>query len=308
MKHILIAIMTVPVMTVSAFAQRGGNDDNPYAKIYTETHPGKRTARCLKNLLPPDDKNGSFYASPCNDYADISDTRIKQFQEFIAFFAASAKDEKQMKTAEKFYNENGCKKELEQINFHAGFIEKQGTFTGDKITPVENLLCKAKGSLQSLKCIKAYLEGVKKIFPAIPQADEAISKANEILQQYAGNTSILASIKRNLGAALAEVYFPKAVATNAEWEGWFKNHFSKNYPGYTFLRQSLLSSQWYVKKNEISGLPEYRQMGAAVGAKAPDGKCRIIKIDVYQDYLGGKFDASRFKEYSNEEISCENLK
>lgn len=308
MKKILTAIAAALIIAVTAFAQRGSTDDNPYAKIYAETHPGKRTARCLKNLLPPDDKNGSFYSSPCNDYAEISDTRIKQFQEFISFFVSSEKDEKQMKAAEKFYTDNGCKKEMEQINYHTGFIEKQGTFTSDKITPIENLLCKAKGSVQSLKCIKAYLEAVKKIFPSTPQLDEAIGKAGETLKQYADNKSILASIKNNLGAALAEVYFPKAVATNAEWEGWFKNYFSKNYPGYTFLRQSLLSKEWYVKKNEISGLPEYRQMGTAIGAKAPDGKCRIIKIDVYKDYLGGKFDASRFKEAANEEILCENLK
>ena len=74
------------------------------------------------------------------------------------------------------------------------------------------------------------------------------------------------------------------------------------------VSQALQSADWYVKKNDISGLPEYRQIGTAIGAKGPDGKCRIIKIDLYQDYVGGKFSSSRFKEFTVQEIACGNLK
>jgi hypothetical protein len=306
-RSILILLLSTANLVI---AQRGGgNDENPYAKIYTETHPGKRTARCLKNLLLPDVFNGSFTSSPCNDFIERGNTRLQQFEEFITFFASSEKDEKQIQAAEKKYSTETFKHEYEDIDYRIGFAEKQGTFTSDNITPIENLVCRVKGSLQSLKAIKAYLNGVKKIFPSIAsKADEAIKYADEALSKYPDNKTILASIKKNLGSELAEVNFPKPVTQNAEWEGWFKTWFAKNYNGYVQLKQSLLTKDWYVKKNDISGLPEYRQIGTAIGAKAADGKCYIIKIDIFQDYLGGKYDNSRFDEYDKKEILCENLK
>lgn len=310
MKKITFLVTALLCAATFTNAQRGeGGDDNPYAKIYTETHTGKRTARCLKNLLLPEVFNGSFNTSPCNGFAEKGDTRIKQFEEFINFFASSEKDDKQMQAAEKKYAAETFKHEYEDIDYRIGFADKQGTFTSDNITPIENLVCRVKGSLQSIKAIKVYLNGVKKIFPsAAAKADEAIKYADEALAKYPDNKTIIAGIKKNLGAELAEVYFPKPVTQNAEWEGWFKMYFTKNYSGYTILKQSLLTKDWYIKKNEISGLPEYRQMGTAIGAKAANGKCYIIKIDIFQDYLGGKFNASRFDEYDKKEILCENLK
>ena len=304
----MCALLTCAIFT--SIAQRnGGTDDNPYSKIYEETHPGKRTARCLKVLLVPDIFDGFFTQSPCNDVVERGNERIKQFEEFINFFASSEKDEKQMQAAEKKYAAETFKHEYDDIDYRIGFADKQGTFTSDNITPIENLICRTKGSLQRIKAIKAYLAGVKKIFPsAAAKADEAIKYADEALARYPDNKAIMASIKKNLGSALADVTFPMPVTQNAEWEGWFKAWFSKNYNGYTFIRQSLLTKDWYVKKNDISSLPEYRQMGTAIGAKAPDGKCYIIKIDIYQDYVGGKFSASRFDEYDKKEMLCENLK
>jgi hypothetical protein len=310
MKRIVLIGTVLLFAVASTNAQRGeGGDDNPYAKIYIETNAGKRTARCLKSLFLPDVFNGSFNTSPCNDFAERGDTRIKQFEEFISFFSSSEKDDKQMQAAGKKYSAETFKHEYEDINYRIGYADKQGTFTSDNITPIENLVCRVKGSLQSIKAIKAYLTGVKKIFPsAATKADEVIKFADEALAKYTDNKAIIASIKSNLGAELAEVYFPKPVTQNAEWEGWFKSFFAKSYSGYTILKQSLLTKDWYIKKNEISGLPEYRQMGAAIGAKAANGKCYIIKIDIFQDYIGGKFSASRFDEYDKKEILCENLK
>lgn len=310
MKRIVFIGTVLLCAVASTNAQRGeGGDDNPYAKIYTETNPGKRTARCLKSLFLPEVFNGSFNTSPCNDFIERGNTRIKQFEEFINFFSSSEKDDKQMQAAEKKYAAETFNHEYEDINYRMGYADKQGTFTSDNITPIENLVCRVKGSLQSIKAIKAYLIGVKRIFPSVAtKADEVIKFADEALAKYTDNKAIIASIKKNLGAELAEVYFPKPVTQNAGWEGWFKSYFAKNYSGYTILKQSLLTKDWYIKKNEISGLPEYRQMGAAIGAKAANGKCYIIKIDIFQDYIGGKFSASRFDEYDKKEILCENLK
>lgn len=310
MKLYLITTITLflGINTISAQRNQSG-DDNPYSKIYIETNPGKRTARCLKNLIQPDVFVGNFTSSPCNDIVERGNTRIQQFEEFINFFVSSEKDDKQMLASEKKYAIENFKQEYEAIDYRIDLTQKQGSFTIDNITPIENLVCKAKGNLQVLRSIKAYMAGVKKVFPSVAaKADEVIKYADEALAKFPDNKVIIASIKKNLNAELEDVAFPLAVTKNAEWEGWFKIYFTKNYNGYTITKQSLLTKEWYVKKNEISGLPEYRQIGTAIGAKGPNGKCYIIKIDIFQDYTGGAFGTSRFDEYDKKEIICENLK
>lgn len=287
---------------------RNSPDTNPYEKVLEDTARGKRTAKFLKNFIAPQVLRDYFTTSPCNDYQVLSETRIQQFEAFVQQFLSGPSDPKQMKMVAENFKKAGTGKSVEQIDYHFGFIEKQGTSTSDDNAPVENLICRAKGSIQALKSELAYLKALKKVFPETPGVDDGISRIEEGLKQYPDNRSLLALIKKNRDGELADVYMPKAVTRNPEQEGWFKQYFTKNYPGYTMLSQALQSADWYVKKNDISGLPEYRQIGIAIGAKGPDGKCRIIKIDLYQDYVGGKFSSSRFKEFTVQEIACGNLK
>jgi hypothetical protein len=309
---LFVSVLLLVVSAVSA-QPRGENpkfnpDFNPYEKILEDTATGKRTARFLKNFVQPEVLRDYFSSSPCNDFVVLSDARIEQFKEFVAKFQSMPSDPKQMKMAGDNYKKNGATKIKEELIYQWEFLEKQGSFTGDANQPVENLLCKTKGSVQYFKSALAYLEELNRVFPNTPGVDEAVKIAREGIAKYGNNKAMLASIKENKNAELANVYMPKAIAQNAEWEGWFKSWFAREYPGYIFVKQALYSANWYVKKNEISGLPEYRQIGTAIGAKAPDGKCWIIKVDIFQDYLGGKFDASRFKLAEKKEMLCENLK
>jgi hypothetical protein len=307
----IILISSCILILINSNAQRNENstNENPYSKIYNETHVGKRTARCIKYLLPPDVFEGSFYGSPCNDIMEKEDERIKQFEEFISFFIAMEKDTKQMLVLEKKLTSETFSKEYEIIDYRIGLAEKQGTLESDNITPIENLVCRVKGNLQVLKSIKAYVKGYKNLFPLSKnKAEDVLKYIDEGLEKFKDNKAIIAGIRKNLNSTLVNVYFPKPAIQNAEWEGWFKTYFAKKYIGFTYLKQALLSNDWYIKKNEISALPEYRQIGTAIAAKASDGKCFIIKLDIYQDYLGGKYTASRFTEFEKKEILCENLK
>lgn len=284
-------------------------DVNPYEKVLEDTARGKRTAKFLKNLTAPQVARDKFQSSPCNDFVVLSDARIEQFKEFVKQFQSMPSDPKQMKMAEENFKKTGVTKIKDDLIQQWEYLEKQGTFTSDDKTPIENLLCRAKGSVQAFKSSLAYLEELKKLFPNTPGVDEALKIAQEGVTKYGNNKAMLASIKENKNAELANVYMPKAVTQNAEWEGWFKQYFLKNYPGYTVVRISMLSSNWFIKKNEISGLPEYRHLGCAVGAKSPDGKCKIISLDLYQDYLGGKFESpGRYETGREKEMLCENLK
>lgn len=316
MKQFQIILIALFLTGLSVKGQdRGANQKfdagaNPYEKLLKDTAAGKRTARFLMNFVKSEVLRDYFTASPCNDYVELSNTRITQFNDFVQQFLSGSSDAKQMKKAEEDFKKKDAASFASDIDYHLGFIEKQGTFTGDANVPVENLICRSKGSIQAIKSIVNYLEAVKRIFPSTPGVDDAIAKGKQALASYPDNKSLMAAIKKNRDGELASVTFPAPVGNNKnpEWEGWFKQYFSKNYPGYTYVKQSLLSADWYVKKNEISGQPEYRQIGTAIGAKSPDGKCKIIKIDLYQDFLGGKYSNARFDEFTVQDILCENLK
>lgn len=314
MKKPVVVAFCIVLISINATAQSGrGNPKfdaaaNPYEKILKDTATGKRTARFIMNFLQPEVLRDYFVASPCNDYAEVSNTRITQFNEFVQQFLSGSSDPKQMKKAEEDFKKKGIVSFSADMDYYIGFIEKQGTFTGDANQPVENLICRAKGSVQAIKSMVIYLEAVKKVYPSVTGIDEVIEKGKQALSTYPDNKSLLTIIKKNKNGELADVTFPAATAKNAEWEGWFKNYFAKAFPGYTIVRNHLQSNKWYVKSNAISGLPEYRQIGTKIGAKGPDGKCYIFTIDIFQDYLGGKFTDSRFENNDKQEILCENVK
>lgn len=314
MKKKLLLICITTVMTASSHAQPGRGENpkfdpafNPYEKVLDDTARGKRTARFLKYLSTPEVLRDYFYSSPCNDFAVLADTRISQFKALVEKFKSMPIDPKQMKIAEDNYKKYGLAKLNADLAYEIENLEKQGSYTGNSKEPVENILCRAKGNIQTLKNNLAYLEAVKEFFPSTPGLEEAIQTARDGISKYGNNKTILASIKSNKNEAIANVLMPKALTQNAEWEGWFSKWFAKEYPGYTLVKQSLLSANWYIKKNEISGHPEYRHIGTAIGAKDTEGRCWIIKVDLFQDYLGGKFDASRFKMAGKDEMVCENL-
>ncbi len=75
MKKKIIFLSCSIFLLLNIYAQRNEapSNENPYSKIYNETHVGKRTARCIKYLLPPDVFEVNFYGSPCNDMIERGD-------------------------------------------------------------------------------------------------------------------------------------------------------------------------------------------------------------------------------------------
>lgn len=190
-------------LLTTVFSQaRGGNPkfdaaENPYEKILKDTVTGKRTAKFLMNFTQPEVLRDYFTASPCNEYAELNNTRITQFGAFVEQFISGRTDAKQMAKAESDFKKRGVTAQVTEMEYHIGYIEKQGIFSADAKEPVENLVCRAKGSVQAIKSILAYLEAVKKLFPSIDGIDDAIQKGKQALVAYPDNKALLAIIKKN---------------------------------------------------------------------------------------------------------------
>ena len=311
-KYILLLSLVFTSQILSAqFETRGGNNKNspefnPYAKALTEENATKRTWNFMRLFGKPELNLQQFETPPCGDYVTLSNARINQFNAFVDEFLKGAKDEKKIKTDQPLVYKL-VRNFTDEIQYSIKRLESMGAPSTGMEAPLEQDVCRAKGLIQQIKSVQAYLAAVQKVYPDSKGIDEVMASAEPVLQQFKDDKAVLAHVRKNRNANLVDVTMPAAVGNNPEWEKLFKEHFQKKYPGYTYLKQALTSADWFIKKNEISNQPEYRQTGTIIAAKAPDGKCKLITIDMYQYFQLDKYAHIDFQQKDEKAILCEKL-
>ena len=311
-KYFLLLSLVFTSQILSAqFETRGGNNKNspefnPYAKALTEENATKRTWNFMRLFGKPELNLQQFETPPCGDYVMLSNARINQFNAFVDEFLKGAKDEKKIKTDQPLVYKL-VRNFTDEMQYSIKRLESMGAPTTGMEAPLEQDVCRAKGLIQQIKSVQAYLAAVQKVYPDSKGIDEVLASADPVLQQFKDDKAVLAHVRKNRNANLVDLTMPAAVGNNPEWEKLFKEHFQKKYPGYTYLKQALTSADWFIKKNEISNQPEYRQTGTIIAAKAPDGKCKLITIDMYQYFQLGKYAHIDFQQKDEKPILCEKL-
>lgn len=307
---LLILLLTSHIASAQ-FETRGGSnksspDYNPYAKALGEENVTKRTWNFMRLFTKPELNLQQFELPPCGDYVTLSNTRIGQFNAFVDEFIKGPKDDKKIKTDQPLIYKL-VRNFTDEMQYSIKRLESMGAPTTGMEAPLEQDVCRAKGLIQQIKSVQAYLAAVQKVYPDSKGIDEVLASAEPVLQQFKDDKAVLAHVRKNRNANLADVLMPAAASNNPEWEKLFKEHFQKKYPGYTYIKQALTSADWFVKKNEISNQPEYRQTGTIIAAKAPDGKCKLITIDLYQYFQQGKYAHIDFEQKDEKPILCEKL-
>ncbi len=61
------------------------------------------------------------------------------------------------------------------------------------------------------------------------------------------------------------------------------------------LKLHFYSADWYVHRNALTSVPEYRQIGAWVATRRADGTCWINGIDLWQDFTGSGYGSRQYK-------------
>lgn len=308
---IILSLLFNSLIANAQFETRSGNNKNspefnPYAKALSEENVTKRTWNFMRLFGKPELNLQQFETPPCGDYVALSNARISQFNAFVDEFLKGAKDEKKIKTDQPLVYKL-VRNFTDEMQYSIKRLESMGTPTTGMEAPLEQDVCRAKGLIQQIKSVQAYLAAVQKVYPDSKGIDEVLPSAEPILQQLKDDKAVLAHIRKNRNANLVDVTMPAAVGNNPEWEKLFKEHFQKKYLGYTYLKQALTSNAWFIKKNEISNQPEYRQTGTIIAAKAPDGKCKLFTIDLYQYYQLGKYAHIDFQQKDEKPILCEKL-
>ncbi len=74
----------------------------------------------------------------------------------------------------------------------------------------------------------------------------------------------------------------------------------------TFNKAIIVSRDWITVRNKYSGVIEGRYISAALVGKWPDGRCTYQTFDLWQEYIGGKFQGNlrRYANGSQYKINC----
>lgn len=171
-------------------------------------------------------------------------------------------------------------------------------------------ICTAQYQRLNLMALRELLRTMARIWPDLAEVGPLLSKVEAGLARIGDDKAIERHVLANRGDSIKQVRMKPAVASNPVWEGEMRSAFGRLRPGETILKVNLYSAGWYVKKNELTSVPEYRQYGAWIGARRADGTCRIYSLDAFQTYLGGgNFGPSdyRIDSTSGREILCENI-
>ncbi|QDH35741.1 hypothetical protein [Porphyrobacter sp. YT40] len=176
------------------------------------------------------------------------------------------------------------------------------------VPPVDRDICRAEAQRHQLQAIAAGLRAMARVYPDMAEIGPPLAEAEAVLAQMGDTGALRRQVLANRAAALAEVRMKPPLARNPAWEQGLRDGFARLVPGETILRLHLYSADWYVHRNEFTGVPEYRQVGAWVATRREDGSCWITGIDLWQSFTGGSFDAGEYRlGQAPRPILCENL-
>jgi hypothetical protein len=176
------------------------------------------------------------------------------------------------------------------------------------LAPLEQDVCFAKVQRAELVNIRDYANAVAKLYPNLSTTRPVIQAVDQALSQAGDDAAILAIVTSNRGVGAAQNRLPAPLSTNPAWIAMFRAHFTSAFPGWTYLGQSLYSANWYVKRNDVTNIAEYRQIGTRIAARAADGTCSIMKIDRYETWNGASFADGRFENAGTSAAVCANLR
>ncbi|MFM5907926.1 MAG: hypothetical protein ACKOPO_10135 [Novosphingobium sp.] len=282
-----------------AGAQSGG------APSVDSPNPVKRTWDFTRRFGIPQ------YASPadCADDAGAYDRFRSEFVNRVNLFLAGPGDAKKLMLERRNYVRQVLGSERDIARYLETFetTGKRGP-DGYVPSPAQDL-CRARTQRFAVLAIREGLHAMRRVYPDMAEVGPALAQADAALARMGNDAAVQRFVGANRAGSLAGVRLKPAVSRNSEWERGLRDGFARLVPGETILKLHLYSSGWYVHKNAVTSVPEYRQIGAWVATRRGDGTCWINGLDLWQTYTGGgSFDAGEYKlGQPPQQILCENL-
>jgi len=176
------------------------------------------------------------------------------------------------------------------------------------VPPLAEDICRAEMQRHQLLAQRAGLAAIARVYPDMAEVAPQLAAADAALARIGNDAALRGHVAANRTESLAKVRMKPPVASNPAWEKGLREGFARLVPGETILKLHLYSADWYVHRNEVTSVPEYRQIGASVATRRADATCWINGIDLWQNFTGSGFDSGTYKlGQAPRQILCSNI-
>jgi hypothetical protein len=162
---------------------------------------------------------------------------------------------------------------------------------------------------------QAYWDAAQKIYPHEPDFKKAFSLATKLVQGLGSIEDVHKLASKSKQQKINDTKLPVAAAKDAALEKMFIEAFNK-YHGEEFkgtaIKAVLSSDDWFIQRNEITGIVTGRIRRAVIVYKGNDGKCYLsANFFLLQEYVGNSFMSNAKSIYpimGSQEMLCSNVR
>jgi len=161
---------------------------------------------------------------------------------------------------------------------------------------------------------RSFWDAARKIFPGETKMGQAYDLTSRIYNGMGSVEKLQDIVAANYTRLVKETMIPAPKVKDAGLEQLFMEAYNKMYSE-SFkgkaLKAVILSDDWAIQRNEVSGIVTGRLRKAAIAYKNAEGKCYLIReFFIQQEYVGGAFVGTKsvYAVGKGQEMLCENLK
>lgn len=191
---------------------------------------------------------------------------------------------------------------------------KEGPFDYSKNNEFLKNIEDEKGAVTIYYTSKKLAFGWKALYERFPQIEElkaTAASAKSKFEELGSVDKIKGIANTNKAKRVAQTKMEPAVVKDAALESQIKSALmkSKFASGRNVLTVHLLSNDWLIQRNELTGIILSRTKAFQAVIKENDGTCTLLRyVDFKQDYVSGSFGSGYISLGQPTEILCENAK
>ncbi|MBC7874696.1 MAG: hypothetical protein H7Y01_11895 [Ferruginibacter sp.] len=161
---------------------------------------------------------------------------------------------------------------------------------------------------------QAFWDAAQKIYPAEPDFATAYATATKVIEGLGSVTDVHAIASKSREQKIKDTRLPAAVVKDPALEKMFVDAFNTQYKEEfkgTAIKAVVLSNEWGIERNELTGIVTGRVRRGSIVYKGTNGKCYLTSnFFIHQEYVGNSFmnTKSVYVVMGSQEMLCEHVK
>lgn len=210
------------------------------------------------------------------------------------------------------------------MSHHMDGVEHCRKFIADRIETGRNTMKKMQADLdkeddpktvkylyRELAGEEAFWYAAKSLYPDLAGLNDLHQSLSAMMNKGGGLDALLAKAAARKKERLKNTFMPKPVQTNPALEAEFREAFGAEGWKEAIVRINILSRDWSIVRNSLTGAIICRTQTAAIVAKQASGNCIMYDFTIRQSYTGNGYSGTSAR-YAHgvlaAEFLCENAK